>query len=478
MSHISGDRRWLEQHGGTWRVTVAVPRSLHHKLGTRLKQSLGTDSLSQANRMKLRVVHELRLRIQRELQKSGALPRSDVADAIEIRESWRKADSERVLADIHREIARRGEEILGREIRVEHDEETGQTRPVYDPGRSARADSFVAIATGKETPFSEPHERFLKLSRVKPRTKMDDVRAIKYLTRWCLENHVPATLEAITKKTAVRFGDALATLTGNLDPVTQNKYLNRLSRFWRHMLKRDEVESNPWIDVKVELKEKVHGEAERAFTDEEVRLLLIGGAPDKLMDLIKIGALSGARLDAIVVMKVKDTMDGAFTFKPQKQEMGSRDIPIHPALRELVARRSEGKGPEDEFFPEWPAPKKAGSVREKSFKASNAFTIYRRKCGVDETVPGKRRALVNFHSFRRWFITQAERAGFAENLIAAIVGHKRKGMTFGRYSEGPAMKQARRCVAAVKLPITDGGPVKAERAVIPRRRKPVQPSTE
>lgn len=118
MPHISRDRRWLEQHGGKWRVTVAVPRSLHHKLGTRLKQALGTDSLSQANRLKLGVVHELRLRIQRELEKSGALPRSEVADALEIRKSWREAASERALDDVYRDIARRGEEILGGEVGV------------------------------------------------------------------------------------------------------------------------------------------------------------------------------------------------------------------------------------------------------------------------------------------------------------------------------------------------------------------------
>jgi hypothetical protein len=46
MTQALRDRRWLELHGGTWRVTIAVPRSLHTKLGTRLKKSLQTDSLA------------------------------------------------------------------------------------------------------------------------------------------------------------------------------------------------------------------------------------------------------------------------------------------------------------------------------------------------------------------------------------------------------------------------------------------------
>jgi hypothetical protein len=45
-----------------------------------------------------------------------------------------------------------------------------------------------------------------------------------------------------------------------------------------------------------------------------------------------------------------------------------------------------------------------------SFRASNEFTEYRRSVGVEEVVKGRRRSLVNFHSFRRYFITKAEQA--------------------------------------------------------------------
>jgi integrase len=81
-----------------------------------------------------------------------------------------------------------------------------------------------------------------------------------------------------------------------------------------------------------------------------------------------------------------------------------------------------------------------------------AFGAYRKAVGVDERRPGKRRSLVNFHSFRRWFITKAERAGIPEPTIMTVVGHKRPGMTFGVYSGGPQWEQLRACVEAVKLP--------------------------
>ena len=85
--------------------------------------------------------------------------------------------------------------------------------------------------------------------------------------------------------------------------------------------------------------------------------------------------------------------------------------------------------------------------------AVKAFTNYRRSLGVDERLPGRKRSLVNFHSFRRWFRTKAEQAGIPETTIAAVVGHKRQGETFGTYSAGPSMEQFRACVEAVKLPL-------------------------
>ena len=151
-------------------------------------------------------------------------------------------------------------------------------------------------------------------------------------------------------------------------------------------------------------------------------------------------------------LRARDCVDGLFTFKPQKREKAARGVPIHSSLVDLVARRLEGKAGADDLFPEYPIPKRAESQRERSFSASKEFTAYRRSVGVEDAVEGRRRSLVNFHSWRRWFITKAEQADQPESLIAVVVGHKRTGMTLGRYSGGPLLEQARRCVAAVRLP--------------------------
>lgn len=43
---------------------------------------------------------------------------------------------------------------------------------------------------------------------------------------------------------------------------------------------------------------------------------------------------------------------------------------------------------------------------------------------MNDKRPGQRRSLVNFHSFRRWFVTEAERAGIPESTILSVVGHE------------------------------------------------------
>lgn len=52
----------------------------------------------------------------------------------------------------------------------------------------------------------------------------------------------------------------------------------------------------------------------------------------------------------------------------------------------------------------------ASPSQQRSNKAGKAFKSYREKLGVRDKVQGVRRSRVNFHSFRRWFITEAERA--------------------------------------------------------------------
>jgi integrase len=227
--------------------------------------------------------------------------------------------------------------------------------------------------------------------------------------------------------------------------------MSSLSAYWKWLKSRDYVEENVWRGLSLPKEKPKRDEQERPFTDDEVKRLLAGEPHmPELGPIMRIGALTGARIDAIVSLRVKDCEGGVFRFKPQKREAAERLVPIHSALASVVEALTRGKAPADDLFPGIPEPP-SGSQRERSMPAVKAFGRYRKTVGVDDTRPGKRRSLVNFHSFRRTFITKAEQAGIPESTIAVVVGHKRPGMTFGTYSGGPTMEQLQACVEAVKL---------------------------
>jgi integrase len=238
------------------------------------------------------------------------------------------------------------------------------------------------------------------------------------------------------------------------DQKTVTKYISSLSSYWRWLERKGHAPSNPWIGQAPPKRKARSIDAdtlERPFTDNEVKELLSGPVDAELSDLMWIGALTGARIDAIVSLKVSDCVNGMLRFKPQKKEKSHRFVPIHSDLQELVANRCKGKAPGEYLFHEAPEVPE-GSARERSMPISKRFGRYMRARKVAVLLEGKRRSLVNFHSFRRWFVTKAEQAGQPVHIIEAVVGHTRSGMTLGVYSGGPSTEQLRACVESVKLP--------------------------
>ncbi|WP_246685085.1 integrase [Methylobacterium sp. WL69] len=429
---------YLEMHDGHYRVTMGVPAPLRGILGNRLKHSLGTKSLISANVLKVPVVKLFKSRIEKAWETIGGRKRSELQEAV----SWAKVLGDAGLpgGDAHdhyaQQLRERVAEIKQKGSRwitdVDEDGEAYEVEVFTNESLKA-AETFSAVARGTATPIALHHDAYMKTLKIKARSLTDDPRSLKILLDWCAAREIQPYLERIDIKVAVRFMDELQDFTG-LSWATSAKYLGRLNRYWTYLVRRTPIDRNPFEGLNLEKPTANRSEEERSFKDVEVQTLLMGKADPGMMDVMLIAALTGARLDAVIDLRVGECADGWFTFKPQKKEVSARDVPIHPDLRHLVAARVKGKSPEDDLFPEWPGPAATDSMRERSAYFSKRFTKYRRDLGVDEVVEGKRRSLVNFHSFRRWFITKGERADIDGNLLAAIVGHKRSGLTLGRYS--------------------------------------------
>jgi hypothetical protein len=259
------DTRYLEKHQGLWRVVVAAPRP---STG-RLKRSLGTASLREAQRLRWPIVAELKA------SASGA--QGTAAAHTDEAEAWRAAlaagdggpdDPTPYLLHDHLD-ALRGDPIAT---------EQGEEGPVYiyDSERERRATDFADRAYGRATPLSEHLPAFMaSRGELKVDTRRRYTGPMKALAAWLKNNHLPQTIQAIDRRVAIRYVDHLS--PGRPDP-------KRLSLYWQWMVKREHAASDPWRDLSTAPRARL--EPERAWTDAEAQALLSGpaspspGAPD------------------------------------------------------------------------------------------------------------------------------------------------------------------------------------------------------
>jgi site-specific recombinase XerD len=419
----------LQLHGRQWRVRLEIPIALRPQFGGQrfLTEAFAANSRTDARLLRDKILTGFKLRItQARNPDDPVLQRARM-----IRDDLLHGDdatAERAFIEAAK-IADGIEAAKGKEA----------------------GDNIFHIATGTVIPLREYLEEWLADKGFTGKTALQHRKAFTVLYDWLKATNTNTTINAVTRRTAWRYIEAHLKVTIRATK-TLNRYLSAYRTHWDWLMQRAHIEANPWAKThRPEGRRRGdddEGETrKRAFTDTQITTLLKGDAPDPLPDLMMIGALSGARIDAIASLRVRDCKNGAFTFKRQKKEPRDRTIPIHSQLTGIVARRVKGKGPDEFLFHEMPI---ATSTRPRSAAASQAFTRYRRKTKIGAD-PGEQ-SPYDFHSFRRWFTTKAEQAGQPPHIIDFVTGHKRPGETLGRYSEGPSMAQMKKCVEAVKLP--------------------------
>ena len=279
------------------------------------------------------------------------------------------------------------------------------------------------------------------------------------IANWAGQAGMPKTLEGFTRQACGRWVQERLALPG-ANRKTINRKISAASAYWEWLVKRGHAAANPWARQSLpKVTNAREDSGKRAFTDDEVRRLLAGAADQELDDAMRLAALTGARIDALYQLRVRDCRDGWFVIPPQKKEPAARRVPIHQDLSGIVKRRCEGKAAADFLLHE---PGTTARLSARSGAASKRFGHYRKRPGVDvdEKRPGVRQSDITFHSWRRWFITQAEQAGQPPHVVSAVVGHVegRKGMTLGTYSGGPSDDQLRAVVESVHLPTSHNAP--------------------
>lgn len=447
-------QRHLDLRGKTWWFKMALPSDVRHHFG---RKTARVESLHTGD---VRIARERRDLIERETKdlisgiRSGTIIAPTMRAAEERGAIWRET-----LATLQRDPR----------AFVPIDDEFGFTP--YDYARDAAEEEAERFPQKDRQRFEDALvgavavddylDAYLTEAALARKTTKERRALVKRFAAWCDKEGLK--LPQIDRRTAGRY---VTEHVAPLDHSTGMKHLGAVRGYWEYLRRRGYVDSdeagNPW-DRQLQPKrgrraERGDKNKERPFTTDEMKRLLSGqptsyGKPDPAMaDMIRIGALSGMRAAEIAGLWVEECSGDVFDIQEAKTDAGARKVPIHPDLKEIVARRIKGRDGKAPLFEEFAGMPNAADTMGKRFNR------YRVEQHVDDKREGKRRSLVNFHSFRRWFVTEAERAGQPENVVGTVVGHSegKKKITFGVYSGGPSDEQKRACVEAVKLPV-DGG---------------------
>lgn len=218
---------------------------------------------------------------------------------------------------------------------------------------------------------------------------------------------------------------------------TVSKVIQATSVYWKFM--HDEgvvVDPGIWrgLRPKKSTREAL-ADKEREFTDDELKKLFAGDASSRLRDMMTLALYTGARLSELGDLKVEHINFEKKTIRlpGSKTEAAPRLIPMHLELVALLQRRTEGKDGKAYLIDELTT-KTLQHGRRRAAAVSQEFTRYRDSVGVTDKREGKRRDLVNFHSFRRTAATAMVEAGVADNVIDAFFGWSRQGPMRVRYA--------------------------------------------
>ncbi len=222
---------------------------------------------------------------------------------------------------------------------------------------------------------------------------------------------------------------------------TQRRTVSQVTHFLDWAVYEGELVTNPFSTVRVEAKGKNQSYA--VLTDPEVRQLVALEDP-RIGEVLTFCLLSGMRAGEAVGLVRGDLVWkgnlGWFAWirpnevRSLKTEAAERLIPLHSGLSPLLARLPQ----QGRLFPDL------------------TVSIVTKRFATLRTAVGLIRPGVVFHSTRKWFVTQCERAGIPEHFTASIVGHQsarsENKMTYGIYSAGISDEQKREIVEKVRLP--------------------------
>lgn len=446
----------LGRRKNRFRVRVTIPPSVRDQFNgnTHLEEALGTSDEKAARVLYPQAYARLKGRIEKarrdsegRLKGKGRLS-EDEAVALHYRELLQGSlDQEAVegMIDVHLEG------LLGN-VKAVVEGPDGEINPVYEG--EERASRFMELVRGTVIDWAE--------AAIKDRGADWDTsyryrirRAAKHFLAWYQKSQGASPLEHYSRVTHQIARDYIRDLelSRTLAVETIRAYARALGAIWEWAIvtRQDGVTDNPFhraVRIRRGQKDSGPRTARRDPTDAELATLWNGPASPKVAAVIRLGLLTGARMEEIGRLRVQDVEGDEIVIHSGKTRSAARRIPIHRALAPLVSELIAGKPPEAFLIDGL-----AVVQGRRTHGLSQRFTKYRRSVGVGTNPNGNREADVVFHSLRHWFVTQAINSGCIKEHIQAVVGHAPdRGVTTGTYYRGPTKANRRAVVDAIRLP--------------------------
>lgn len=421
--------QYLKRIGQSWYVRVKVPASLagFYRGNTHVQKALHTRDLDAANRLKHGVVAAIKDEFER----------------------LRKVDPAHYEAHklrAHIKAARARDDHIAVDAMIDHAAERAQE--LEHVTSLPHAKRWFDAATAEEPLLDELLDSWLSRAAYKRQTAQQHRHAYQQLREFLGGDTLAAH---VTVDRATEYVGRHLT-AGASSYNTQRRKLNSLVAFWEWLAMNGRVPRgvNPWKGFRLSKKTTDANRAEKRpyETAELVQLFAEQPAYSGLSDLCVLALFTGARQDELCSLLASDvaTSDAGgwvVHIRRSKTKAGRRSIVVsHAHAASIFARRTEGKGGGELLFPEF---RPGGYDAKLAWGASKAFGRFKRKRGLP--------ADVDFHSFRRNFITMLENRGVDQVALARYVGHTRPTIAFQVYSGGSTEATNRKVAEAVAYPV-------------------------
>lgn len=422
---------YLIKQGQQWSVKVAIPADLVHIFGKKaFTRTLKTSNKSVAITRSGQFIAQFKDAIE----EARGNPTQHLNDYLAYTQSYLR--DARKNPDIEpAAIDGIEEEVLGRLLAAH-----GVQHPEQLPKKAeAEVVKSYKVVTGQQTLFDGQLEEYVRSRKVELKTEAKDRHAV---SKFALK---VSTVEEVDRQAVRDFVSWLSKDEG-LKNRTIKDNLSTLRVYWNwladHSYARED-RANPFENIKLPSENrKVAAEKVRLpFSVDDIQKLhkaIEAGRSDMMRATFMLAIYTGCRIEEITSLETANVTEETIQIVRAKTAAGNRSIPVHPAIKPLVANlRARG----DKYLLPDLVANKYGA---RSPSMSKQFGKVKSRLGYDSKYV--------FHSLRKTVTTLFEQAGVPESVSADILGHDTKTMTYGVYSGGSSMEQ--KSEAVLKLAYT------------------------